>query len=43
MALTKKEREKLQSLRSRANKLASDAKKLARDTGKELVKQMKKS
>lgn len=43
MALTKAERKKLQSLRNRANKLASDARKLARDTGKELIKQMGKS
>lgn len=43
MALTKAEQKKLQSLNRRAKKLESDARKLARDTGKELVKQMKKS
>lgn len=43
MVLTKKERTKLQGLNRRAVQLEKDARKLAHDTGKELVKQMKKS
>lgn len=43
MSMTKGEVKKLRSLDRRAKKLASDAGKLAKDTGKELVRQMKKS
>lgn len=43
MSITKAEQRKLQSLQRRARRLESDARKLVRDTGKELVKQMKKS
>lgn len=43
MSLTKAERKKLLSLNRRAVQLEKDARKLAHDTGKELVKQMKKS
>lgn len=43
MPLTKTERKKLQSLNRRAVKLEKEARKLAHDTGKELVRQMKKS
>ena len=43
MAMTKRERAQLNSLRRRGRKLATDAKRLARDTDKVLVAQMKKS
>jgi hypothetical protein len=43
MPLTKTEKRKLRSLNRRAKKVAADADKLARDVGKELVRQMKKS
>ena len=43
MALTKAEKRKLRSLNRRAGRIAKDAQKLARDVGKELVRQMKKS
>jgi len=43
MTLTKAEKRKLQSLNRRAVKLEKDARKLAYDTSRELVRQMKKS
>ena len=43
MALTKTEHRKLRSFRTRAEKVAKDSKKLAKDVGKELVRQMRKS
>ena len=43
MVLTKAEKRKLQSLNRRAVKLEKDARKLAYDTSRELVRQMKKS
>jgi hypothetical protein len=43
MTLTKAEKRKLQSLNRRAVQLEKDARKLAHDTSKELIRQMKKS
>ena len=43
MALTKTEQKKLRSFRTRAEKVARESRKLAKDVGKELVRQMKKS
>jgi hypothetical protein len=43
MTLTKTEQRKLKSFRTRAEKVAKDSTKLAKDVGKELVRQMKKS
>ena len=43
MAMTKAEKRKLRSHRTRAEKVATESKKLATDVGKELVRQMKKS
>jgi len=43
MTLTKAEQRKLRSYRTRAEKVARDSTKLAKDVGKELVRQMKKS
>jgi len=43
MALTKAEQRRLRSFRTRAEKVAKDSTKLAKDVGKELVRQMRKS
>ena len=43
MTLTKTEQRKLKSFRTRAEKVARESEKLAKDVGKELVRQMKKS
>ena len=43
MSMTKAEKRKLKSYRTRADKIAKDSKKLATDVGKELVRQMRKS
>ena len=43
MSMTKAEKRKLKSYRTRAEKVAKESKKLATDVGKELVRQMKKS
>ena len=43
MALTKTEKKKLNTLKKRAVKLAQDTRKLAKDVGRELVRQMRKS
>ncbi len=43
MAMTKAGKHKLESYRTRAERIAKDSKKLATDVGKELVRQMKKS
>ena len=43
MSMTKAEKRKLKSYRTRADKIAKESKKLATDVGKELVRQMRKS
>jgi len=43
MSMTKAEKSKLKSYRTRAERVAKESKKLATDVGKELVQQMKKS
>ena len=43
MPLTKTEKNKLRSLSKKARKLESDARKLGKEVGEELVKQMRKS
>jgi len=43
MSMTKAEKSKLRSFRTRAERVAKDSRKLATDVNKELVKQMKKS
>jgi len=43
MAFTKSEQRKLRSMAKRAKKIESDARKLGRDVGKELKKQMRES
>ena len=43
MSMTKAEKRKLQSYRTRATRISKESKKLATDVGKELVRQMKKS
>ena len=43
MTMTKAERRKLKSYKARATKIARDSRKLAKDVGEELVRQMKKS
>ena len=43
MALSKSEKRKLKGFQTRANKIARDSEKLAKDVGKEMVRQMRKS
>jgi len=43
MPITNAEKRKLRSMEKRARKIEADARKLGRDVGRELVKQMKKS
>jgi len=43
VAMTKREKTQLSSLRKRGRKIATDAKKLARDADKVLTDQMRKS
>ena len=43
MSMSKAEKRKLVSYRTRARKIAHDSEKLAADVGKELIRQMKKS
>jgi len=43
MSMTKAEKRKLQSYRTRATRISMESRKLATDVGKELVRQMKKS
>ena len=43
MSMTKVEKNKLKSYRTRAERISKESKKLATDVGKELVRQMKKS
>jgi len=43
MALTKAEKDKLRSLDKRARKIEHDARKLVKDVGSELVRQMRRS
>jgi len=43
VSLTKTEQQKLRSFRARAKKVAKESTRLAKDVGKELVRQMKKS
>jgi len=43
VSMTKAEKRKLKSYRTRAEKISRESRKLATDVGKELVRQMKKS
>jgi hypothetical protein len=43
MSMTKAEKRKLKSYRTRATRISKESRKLATDVGKELVRQMKKS
>jgi len=43
MSLTKTEQQKLRSFQTRAERVAKESMKLAKDVGKELVRQMRKS